>query len=76
MCRLIYYFYFRKIDEDSNSDNFDFIIDQVVVNKLIKEPENGKPGQYEQKLHKRDASQKLLKNLKFEFDKPAKVKLI
>ncbi|KAJ3617110.1 hypothetical protein MTP99_009106 [Tenebrio molitor] len=65
-----------KIDEDSNSDNFDFIIDQVVVNKLIKEPENGKPGQYEQKLHKRDASQKLLKNLKFEFDKPAKVKLI
>ncbi|KAJ3615868.1 hypothetical protein MTP99_005972, partial [Tenebrio molitor] len=65
-----------KIDEDSNSSNFDFIIDQVVVNKLIKEPENGKPGQYEQKLHKRDANQKLLKNLKFEFDKPAKVKLI
>ncbi|KAH0822371.1 hypothetical protein GEV33_000420 [Tenebrio molitor] len=51
-----------KIDEDSNSDNFDFIIDQVVVNKLIKEPENGKPGQYEQKLHK--------------FDRPAKVKLV
>jgi alpha 1,3-glucosidase len=65
-----------KIDEDSNSDNFDFIIDQVVVNKLIKEPENGKPGRYEQKLYKRDASQNLLKNLKFKFDKPAKVKLV
>ncbi|KAJ3617106.1 hypothetical protein MTP99_009103 [Tenebrio molitor] len=51
-----------KIDEDSNSSDFDFIIDQVVVNKLIKEPENGKPGQYEQKLHK--------------FDRPANVKLV
>jgi alpha 1,3-glucosidase len=65
-----------KIDEDSNSSNFDFIIDQVVVNKIIKAPQNGKPGQYRQQMFKNDASRELLKNLKFKFDNPARIKLI
>jgi hypothetical protein len=41
VCKLVYYFYFRKVDEDTNSNGFDFVIDHVVVNKVIKEPENG-----------------------------------
>jgi hypothetical protein len=64
-----------KVDEDANSNGFDFVIDHVVVNKVIKEPENGSFGRYEQKLYTKDTSQELLKNLKFTFDEPAKIKL-
>jgi hypothetical protein len=37
---------------------------------------SGKPGQYRQQMYKNDASRELLKNLKFKFDNPARIKLI
>jgi hypothetical protein len=44
-------------------------------NSIVKCNFLGNFGRYEQKLYTKDTSQELLKNLKFTFDEPAKIKL-
>ncbi|XP_044262216.1 neutral alpha-glucosidase C-like [Tribolium madens] len=64
-----------KIDEDSNPDGFDFIIDEVVVHRIVQEPQNGKPGRYEKQIYRTDANGQLLKKLKFKYDEPIYINL-
>jgi hypothetical protein len=64
-----------------------WLIKLLKHHKMVNECENssnsslnwdfsGKPGQYRQQMYKNDASRELLKNLKFKFDNPARIKLI
>jgi hypothetical protein len=50
-------------------------IKNIGVNSIVKCNFLGNFGRYEQKLHTKDTSQELLKNMKFKFLKSAKTKL-